>query len=209
MCNTDNCSCSNSSNTCPAKEVDCCRCPEKMDCCTPQFQRLDRLSTTWLFYAMGSHVNDDSLNRLGEEENNDDDDGFSNLARDFVWASRALNIENCKEEQVWGWTVNLSTGNLVLMQDTDGVSSDKTRSDILGENSSTISIADKKAKQVLNRFYHMSEKALVCNKYPKTEGVMVVVTDSCNQKWLLLVNRATGRDSIMTGNEYVIVGAKL
>jgi len=193
---------------CPAKEEDCCKCPERMDCCTPQFQRLDRLSTSWMLNAMGADVTSgNARNRVGVQQSN----GSTNLdiARDFVWAARALDIENCKEEQVWGWRVNLSNGDLQLLQTTDGVSDSESRADLLGETCESLTLSQRKAKQVLDRLYHMSEKALTCNKYPRTEGVMVVATDKCNQKWLLLVNRATGRDNILNEVQFVVVGAKL
>lgn len=201
MCKSDNCSC-------PPKEENCCKCPEKMDCCTPQFQRLDRLSTAWMLHAMGANMTSgDSINRSGDTDNNSDTN--QSIAEDFVWAARALDIEKCKEDQVWGWTVTLSNGNLVLMQNMDGVSTSRSRLDLLGESSETLSVADRKAKKVLDRLYHMSEKALQCNKYPRTEGVMVLSTDCCNQKWLLVLNRATGRNSILADDSFVVVGVKL
>jgi hypothetical protein len=161
-----------------------------------------------MLHAMGANMTSgDSINRSGDEENNSDTN--QSIAEDFVWAARALDIEKCKEDQVWGWTVTLSNGDLVLMQNMDGVSKTVSRAILLGESSEIISVADRKAKKVLDRLYHMSEKALQCNKYPRTEGVMVLSTDCCNQKWLLVLNRATGRNSILADDSFVVVGVKL
>ncbi len=194
-------------SSCPSDEENCKQCPEKMNCCSHQFQKLDNLSTSWLLYAMGAEMKDTSAkNRAGDEY---DECSINNveIARRFLHSVNPLDIEKCKEEQVWGWVITLSNGNLELLRDMDGVSTCKTRGDILGE--SELSVSQKKAKVLLDRLYYMSEKILKCNKYPRTEGVMVNATDKCGQKWFLLLNRAEGRNSILDEDSYVFVAMKL
>lgn len=120
-------------------------------------------------------------------------------AFNFIWSHRNLLIEKCGKNQVWGWVVDFSDGDLELLQDMDGVSweTSKTRQEIYDTACNDLTIADKKAKSVLDRLYSMSQEVVRCNKYPDTEGNVVEVTDRCGQKWLVAVNLA--RPSSNTG----------
>ncbi len=120
-------------------------------------------------------------------------------AFNFIWSHRNLLIEKCGKNQVWGWVVDFSDGDLELLQDMDGVSytESKTRQEIYDTSCNSLTLADKKAKSVLDRLYSMSQEVVRCNKYPDTEGNVVEVTDRCGQKWLVAVNLA--RPSSNTG----------
>ncbi len=119
-------------------------------------------------------------------------DTNSITAFNFIWSHRNLLIERCGKNQVWGWVVDFSNGDLRLLQDMDGVSytDSKTRNEIYETAYNELTFADKKTKSVLDRLYSMSEDIVSCHKYPDTEGELVEMTDKCGQKWLVAVNLA-------------------
>lgn len=111
-------------------------------------------------------------------------------AFNFIWSHRNLLIEKCGKNQLWGWVVDFSNGDLKILQDTDGIlwQSSKTRAEIYDTSCNSLSLFDKKTKSVLDRLFEMSENVVRCNKYPDTEGNLVEVSDKCGQKWMVAVN---------------------
>lgn len=203
---------SSCSTNCPSEEESCCKCPPQLECCTPQYLRLSRLSSAYLLAMMGADFDVSSVRRDGIEGEGSSVGSHVVVARRFLDAARYLNMEHCKEDQVWGWTVNLNTGDLSFLQDMEHVSTEDSRSELLGTAVESLTLNQRKALKVMNNFYKMTEHAAKCLNYPRTEGVMVQATDKCGQKWLLLVNRQSGRDNgnILNGvGELVVVGAKL
>ena len=162
-------SCSSSSScstsNCPKEEEICCKCPPQLECCTPQYLRLSKLSTAYLLENMGAHITDDpAVDRTGTESTFSDEDLSSNtlIAYRFVWASRYLPMEQCKEDQVWGWEVNLNTGDLRLLQDVEHATMNTTRGELLNIAVEDLSLNQRKALKMLNNLYKMSEHASKC-----------------------------------------------
>jgi len=203
-----------STSNCPKEEESCCKCPPQLECCTPQYLRLSKLSTAYLLSMMGTVIDTEFLavDRTGEDSEFLDASSNTRIAHRFVWSARYLSMEQCKEDQVWGWEVNLNTGDLRLLQDIEHATMNTTRGELLNTPVEDLSLNQRKALKMLNNLYKMSEHAARCLTYPRTEGVMVEATDKCGQKWLLLVNRASGRDNGNILNDtgrLVVVGAKL
>ena len=212
-CSSSSSASSCSSSNCPSEEESCCKCPPQLECCTPQYLRLSKLSSAYLLAMMGANLSyAAAIRRDGTEGENSGVGSHVVVARRFVDAARYLNMEHCKEDQVWGWTVNLNTGDLSFLQDMEHVNTEDSRSTLLGTAVESLTLNQRKALKVMNNFYKMTEHAAKCLNYPRTEGVMVQATDKCGQKWLLLVNRQSGRnDGNILDNvgELVVVGAKL
>ena len=212
-CSSSSSASSCSSSNCPSEEESCCKCPPQLECCTPQYLRLSKLSSAYLLAMMGANLSyAAAIRRDGTAGENSGVGSHVVVARRFVDAARYLNMEHCKEDQVWGWTVNLNTGDLSFLQDMEHVNTEDSRSTLLGTAVESLTLNQRKALKVMNNFYKMTEHAAKCLNYPRTEGVMVQATDKCGQKWLLLVNRQSGRnDGNILDNvgELVVVGAKL
>jgi len=239
-CESVSTSSSCSSSACVQTEVDCCKkCTDVVNCCTPQYQRLDKLRNQWSSLNMnardwqtypyavdrnGNSVSSTSLFGSGLIDVGDAS-GNLNVALAFVIVHRYLNIETCKSDQVWGWYVNLNSGDLRFMQETENVDTTVSRHEIYTKSVSNLTVAEKRARCVLDRFFKLSQNVVECHRYPRTEGDIVEVSDSCGQKWLVAVNLANdnqdhgsggdidaGGDSVVvraqTGR-YVLVACKL
>jgi len=217
---------------------------EKVNYNTIQYQRLNNLRNIWTEQAMDeSDVEDDDdvRTRDGSKKewvNLPDIAGsisgdYLQTAWVFVQTHRYINIEKCYPDQLWGWWMNNKTGELIFMQKTENVlfphnniDISSTRLNILNKSCNELSVNDKKSLKVFNKYYELSERILECNKYPKTEGNIVEITDSCGQRWMIVYNfihdsndnnsNGNGNDdaeySIINRNnisKYVFVGCKL
>lgn len=237
----DSVSTSSSSSACVNTEKDCCKCVEVVNCCTPQYQRLDKLRNQWsLINAADSsddiydeYIYDRAGNQIDysgwsgkiySDETFDSSDLSGNLmvAFAFVVSHRYINIERCKSDQVWGWYVNVKNGDLVFMQETERVSNDTSRHEIYNKPCNQLTVDEKRAKSVMDRFFNLSTNVINECRYPRTEGDMVETTDSCGQKWLVAVNFVdtlgglednnnsnNGITTLAQSGKYVIVACKL
>jgi len=145
--------------------------------------------------------------------------GFSYLnnawyAYIFVNTMRYQSFEACgKGDQVVGWYVNTSTGQLELFQplpDLNLAVSDN-RGYLIGFATDNLSSIQKQKLYQLNILYKLSLKAVErVGQDPKEEGNICEFTDKCGQKWLLAINRANSQSSVIADNyEYVIVSVPL
>jgi hypothetical protein len=132
----------------------------------------------------------------------------------FTQTHRYLNFEACgKLDQVVGWYVNTSNGELELFQalpDLNLLISD-TRAYLDDQAVPSLSSTEKAKLYALNVLYKVSLKAIeAVGQNPKTEGNIVAVTDKCGQKWLVAINRADGDQSVCDVNtQYAIVAIPL
>lgn len=187
------------------------KCTEVSNCCTPQYQRLQKIVNQWSLTNTAEDWDDiyeeDVYDRQGNrydyedwtcamysDSEVDDDDLSGNLMVSwaFVTSHRYCKFEKNKKDQVWGWYVNGKNGDLVFMQETEGVSTCMGRQRIYSKPCSELTLTEKKAKSVFDRFYNMSVNVINHNKYPSTEGNILEVSDSCGQKWLVAMNFADG-----------------
>lgn len=131
----------------------------------------------------------------------------------FVQSHRYLNFEACgKKDQVVGWYINVSTGNLELFQSLPDLNLTPavTRSSLDAITIVNLTSIQKQQLYALNVLYKASIKAIAAvQANPKTEGNIVQVTDKCGQKWLIAINRAGGSDVCESATEFVIVAIPL
>jgi hypothetical protein len=117
----------------------------------------------------------------------------------------------CHNDQVYGWYVNLSTGELQLFTEMDGVPTNATRACIY--NNATPSSVQNKQLKVLNKLYKLSKSAVKeVNGIPSQEGNIVEVCDCKGQKWLLYINTASlqnGSPLSSCNYQFAIVATKL
>ncbi len=240
-------------------DVNCCVPERCLDCCTPAYQRLEKVRKAWsTIAATGGETNflplasDDCvvINNVvtrGEvavsvpvgnifEQGNSvtpvDNNGIDiatcatsgagivvELANAyygylFVNTHRYLNFEACgKLDQVLGWLVDTSVGQLELFQalpDLNLQLSDN-RQYLIDQAVTSLSSTQKAKLYALNVLYKASLKAIeAVSQNPKTEGNIVCVTDKCGQKWLIAINRAASDADICNVNtQYVIVAIPL
>ncbi len=132
----------------------------------------------------------------------------------FVNSHRYVNFEACgKEDQVVGWYVDVSDGQLQLFQDLPalGLLRTNTRLDYLNIPPLTLTSIEKQKLHNLNILYSASEDLIArISSNPKEEGNICEYTDKCGQKWLLAINRANSEVSIASPSvRFVIVGVPL
>jgi hypothetical protein len=239
-------------------DVKCCLPDKCLDCCTPAYQRLDKLRKAWsTIAATGGLTNflplasDDcvvinnvatrggasidvptgSLFEQGSSSPSDNNGiEIANCATSgagiqveldnayyaylFVNTHRYLNFESCgKLDQVVGWLVDTSVGQLELFQslpDLNLLVSDN-RQWLLDQAVANLSSTGKAKLYALNVLYKVSLKAIeAVSQNPKEEGNIVAVTDKCGQKWLVAINRANGDQSVCDVNtQYAVVAIPL
>lgn len=118
----------------------------------------------------------------------------------------------CHNDQVYGWFVNLQSGELQLFTMIDGVPTNATRA-CLSADTSTLSSAQKKQLKLLNKLFKLSKSAVKeVNGIPSNEGNIVEVCDCKGDKWLLYVNTADNQNGspLSTSNyEFAVVATKL
>jgi hypothetical protein len=205
--------------------VECCISDCNPDCCTPAFQRLDKLRTVWLleqynlpapfsFDGSGNPVDVDTYNRAGQlitdaspiVEVVPQQDGYTLTwgslelaAYAFVNEVRYLNFEECgKLDQVVGWSVDVQTGNLYFYQNLPelGLTTSDSRSAVLNTIPTSLTPYDKRKLAEMEPFWKLSLKAIErVRENPKTEGNICEIKDKCGNRFLVAINRADGQDS--------------
>jgi hypothetical protein len=220
------------------QEENCCIPECNPDCCTPAFQRLDKLRGQWaLINIAGTLPDTGAYNRSGSViadpttstgilYNNPLPSGVTtapvNLitGNNAIWAYyfvnvvRYLNFEACgKLDQVVGWSVNVSTGDLLLYQNIDELqlTTSTSRANLLSYSEENRSSIVKNQLKNIEPFYRLSLKAIDrVSQNPKEEGNICEIHDKCAGSWLVAINRADGTASVCdyTG-VYTIVAVKL
>ncbi len=208
--------------------VECCLPDCHPDCCTPAFLRLDKLRTLTALEAITTGLTYSGNNRSGGSiqtpnttatytgANGVDLTSLDNaeLAYYFVNAERYVSFEACgKEDQVLGWYVDTSDGNLELYQALPELNLPITtyRATLDSEPTANLTTVQKQQLYQLNVLYKLSLQAIErVGGNPKTEGNICEYTDKCGQKWLLLINRAASGVSVANNNTtWTFVGVKL
>jgi hypothetical protein len=119
----------------------------------------------------------------------------------------------CHNDQVYGWYTNLSTGELQLFTQMDGVPTNVTRACLSADLSSGMTSTQKRQLKVLNKLYKLSKSAVKeVNGIPSQEGNIVEVCDCKGDKWLLYINTASSQNGspLSTCNyQFAIVATKL
>lgn len=132
----------------------------------------------------------------------------------FVNTMRYQSFEACgKVDQVVGWLVNTSTGQLELFQALPelNLSLSDNRGQLIAIPTDAMTSVQKQKLYNLNNLYKLSTSAIArVEANPKEEGNICEFTDKCGQKWLLAINRANSQPSVITANaQFVIVGIHL
>jgi len=119
----------------------------------------------------------------------------------------------CHNDQLYGWYVNLSTGELQLFTPVDGVATNVTRACLSADSLSTVTGTQKRQLKVLNKLYKLSKSAVKeVNGIPSQEGNIVEVCDCKGDKWLLYVNTASSQNGsalAACNYQFAIVATKL
>jgi hypothetical protein len=117
----------------------------------------------------------------------------------------------CHNDQVWGWYVNISTGELQLFTQTDGVPTTSTRLCLSSQD--VLSSTEKRQLKVLNKLYKLTKSAVKeINGIPSQEGNIVEVCDCKGQRWLLYINTAQAQNGSPLSScnyQFSIVATKL
>jgi hypothetical protein len=215
-----------------SKKEKCCVSDCEVDCCSAAFLRLDKLREGWALVAStGNTILPDNTNnvynRAGDVVSNPDFALYTGVngiplvelnnayyGYLFVNTLRYVNFEAYgKLDQVLGWVVDTSTGNLELFQalpDLNLVITDY-RATLDAIPSSTITSVQKHKLRNLNVLYKVSLEAIErVAANPKTEGNVCEFTDKCGQRWLLAINRANGNESVADqATQFVVVAVPL
>jgi len=218
----------------PRKEsciVECCVPDCNPECCTPAFQRLDKLRNYWLLaqYGINTVSNVSSLaltipgyvyNRAGTSITvpayntlipapSDVFVNWKTLERQayaFVNTVRYLNYEECgKLDQVTGWSVDLQYGNLYFYQDLPdlGLTTSDSRAAFLNTAPGSLSPYDRRKLAEMESFWKLSLKAIErVRENPKTEGNICEIKDKCGNRFLVAINRAEGQISQTNTNTF-------
>jgi hypothetical protein len=213
-----------SSKKCSKKDacnVECCVQDCNPDCCTAAFQRLDKLRTTWLIDGQyDQNTQSFVYNRAGQYVNVDGSGSYTGnletIASGFVNTVRYLNYEECgKLDQVTGWSVNVSDGDLYFYQNLPelGLTTTDSRATLLNTVPTSLSPYDKRKLAEMEPFWKLSLKAIErVRENPKTEGNICEIKDKCGNRFLIAINRtqSQSQQSISVYNaEYSIVAVKL
>ena len=200
-------------------EVNCCAPDCNPDCCTPAFQRLDKLRQVWQLVQYGVSVPVSVYNRAAVSVDVPSEGWglLENASYGFVNEVRYLNFEECgKLDQVTGWSVDLQTGDLYFYQDLPdlGLTTSDSRLTLLNTAPSSLTQQDKKKLSEMEPFWKLSLKAVErVKENPKTEGNICEIKDKCGNRFLVAINRAYGQadgNGVSTYNsEYSIVAVKL
>ena len=205
-----------------ACEITCCIPDCNPECCTPAFQRLDKLRNYWLLAQYGleraSPTGPMTLSipryvntRSGTSQAVPTDSTlipasagvtvyWKTLERQafaFVNTVRYLNYEDCgKLDQVIGWSVDLQYGNLYLYQDLPdiGLLMSDSRSALINTSATSLTSYDRKKLAEMESFWKLSLKAVErVRENPKTEGNICEIKDKCGNRFLVAINRAEGQ----------------
>jgi hypothetical protein len=117
----------------------------------------------------------------------------------------------CHNDQVWGWYVDIATGQLQLFTQTDGVSTQATRLCLSSQD--VLSSTEKRQLKVLNKLYKLTKSAVKeINGIPSQEGNIVEVCDCKGQRWLLYINNAVAQNGSPLAEcnyQFAVVATKL
>ena len=224
------CQSSSSSSSCCTEQC--------IDCCSSQYQRLSLLRNMVAHaQVFGDWTVDTSVNnRCGSAIPTPDASGayanengcsgendanvpqnlssmeVANLAYYFVNEFAYGPYEpGCHNDQVWGWYVNVESGELQLFTQTEGVPTNATRA-CLSANTAPSS-AQKRQLKVLNKLFKLSKSAIKeVNGIPSQEGNIVEVCDCKGERWLLYIDTAVAQDSSPLSEcnyQFVIVATRL
>ena len=211
-------------------EVDCCLTDCNPDCCTPAFQRLDKLRQVWQLTQYGLTVpvtrdtevlgsttttfwNSSVYNRAGQiitdvsPLNGNVQYGTLELsAYAFVNEVRYLNYEECgKFDQVAGWSIDLQLGDLYFYQNLPdlGLLTSDSRTHLLNKSAATITPNERRKLAKMEPFWKLSLKAVDrVRENPKTEGNVCEIKDKCGNRFLVAINRADGQSATNSVCEY-------
>ena len=119
----------------------------------------------------------------------------------------------CHNDQVYGWYTNVSTGELQLFTQMDGVPTNVTRACLSADLALGMTSTQKRQLKVLNKLYKLSKSAIKeVNGIPSQEGNIVEVCDCKGDKWLLYVNTASSQNGSplsTTNYQFAVVATKL
>lgn len=119
----------------------------------------------------------------------------------------------CHNDQVYGWYTDLSSGELQLFTQMDGVPTNATRACLSADLSSTLTSTQKRQLKVLNKLYKLSKSAVKeVNGIPSQEGNIVEVCDCKGEKWLLYINTADAQNNSPLSScnyQFAVVATKL
>lgn len=131
----------------------------------------------------------------------------------FVQTHRYTSVEVCsKLDQVFGWYVNLNTGQVILLQNLPELGLTTTDNLVYYNNLAyeTLTLSDVKKCKELQKLYDVSSETICkVKRDPKETGNIVELEIGC-EKWLVAIN--TAQSSVAwtdNTNEYVIVVSKL
>lgn len=132
----------------------------------------------------------------------------------FVNTIRYGYSEACgKVDQISGWLVDTSDGNLQIFQGLPELNLNITdnRGYLSSLNSLTITKIQKNKLDALDLLYDLSIKAITeVNGNPKEEGNIVKITEKCGKKIIVSINRASSSTSISVNNtQFVIVASSI
>lgn len=211
-----------------AKEciVECCVSDCNPDCCTPAFQRLDKLRNTWTMTNLGvppnavpiDNTNTVQLyNRAGEAITLPPSEITGNndvAAYYFVNVMRYLINEECgKLDQVTGWHVDIQSGSLVMYQTLYelNLSPSVDRADLINTVSTSLTPVEAQQLRNFEPFWKLSLKAAErVQQNPKEEGNICEIHDKCGNRYLVAINRASGNVSVCDyTSEFSIVIVRL
>ena len=117
----------------------------------------------------------------------------------------------CHNDQLYGWYVDVNTGELQLFTQMDGVPTNATRA-CLSANIAPTS-TQKRQLKVLNKLYKLSKSAIKeVNGIPSQEGNIVEVCDCKGDKWLLYINTADSQNNSPLSScnyQFAVVACKL
>lgn len=226
------CQSSSSSSSCCTEQC--------VDCCTSQYQRLslfrnmvaaNQLTGDWtvvgeLQNRCGSLIpvpNDSQNGAYAQDPSTGCTTGpyeptsltslnVANLAFYFVNAFAYGPYEpGCHNDQVWGWYVNIETGELELFTQTEGVPTNATR--LCLSNQIAPSSTQKKQLKLLNKLFKLTKSAVKeINGIPSQEGNIVEVCDCKGQRWLLYIDTAqsqNGSPLAACNYQFTVVATKL
>lgn len=119
----------------------------------------------------------------------------------------------CHNDQVYGWYVDVNSGELQLFMQMDGVPTNATRLCLSSDLSTSMTSTQKKQLKLLNKLYKLSKSAIKeVNGIPSQEGNIVEVCDCKGDKWLLYVNTASSQNGSplsACNYQFAIVATKL
>jgi len=117
----------------------------------------------------------------------------------------------CHSDQVYGWFVNIKTGELQLFAQYKNVPTNATRNCLF--NTFELTKLEKSQLKTLNILYKLSKASIkTIRGIPSPEGNIIKVYDCKGNEWLIYINTASiinGSPLATCNYEFAIVGCKL